>query len=45
MSGPLLEIAALSSAYGQSQVLWDVDLTLAAARHWENGFVQVEYRA
>lgn len=29
MSGPLLEIAALSSAYGQSQVLWDVDLTLA----------------
>ena len=28
MSGPLLEIAALSSAYGQSQVLWDVDLTL-----------------
>jgi urea transport system ATP-binding protein len=28
MSGPLLEIAGLSSAYGQSQVLWDVDLTL-----------------
>ncbi|WP_416464572.1 urea ABC transporter ATP-binding subunit UrtE [Sphingomonas sp. VDB2] len=28
MSAPLIEIAALSSAYGQSQVLWDVDLTL-----------------
>lgn len=28
MSAPLLEIAGLSSAYGQSQVLWDVSLTL-----------------
>lgn len=28
MSAPLIEISALSSAYGQSQVLWDVDLTL-----------------
>ncbi|WP_088181991.1 urea ABC transporter ATP-binding subunit UrtE [Sphingobium sp. Z007] len=28
MSARLIEIAALSSAYGQSQVLWDVDLTL-----------------
>lgn len=28
MSAPLIEITALSSAYGQSQVLWDVDLTL-----------------
>jgi len=28
MNGPLLEISALSSAYGQSQVLWDVDLSL-----------------
>lgn len=26
MSGPLLEIAGLSSAYGQSQVLWDLSL-------------------
>lgn len=23
MTGPLLEITGLSSAYGQSQVLWD----------------------
>jgi dihydrofolate reductase len=35
---------------GQGRPLWghgtgDVDLTLVAARHWENGFVQVEYRA
>ena len=34
---------------GQGRPLWghgagDVDLTLVAARHWENGFVQVEYR-
>lgn len=34
----------------QGRPLWghgagDVDLTLVAARHWENGFVQVEYRA
>ena len=35
---------------GQGRPLWghgagDVDLTLVAARHWDNGFVQVEYRA
>jgi dihydrofolate reductase len=35
---------------GQGRPLWghgagDVNLTLVAARHWENGFVQVEYRA
>jgi dihydrofolate reductase len=35
---------------GQGRPLWghgagDVDLKLVAARHWENGFVQVEYRA
>jgi len=35
---------------GQGRPLWghgagDVDLTLVAARSWENGFVQVEYRA
>lgn len=35
---------------GQGRPLWghgagDVDLTLVAARHWPNGFVQVEYRA
>lgn len=35
---------------GQGRPLWghgegDIDLTLVAARHWENGFVQVEYRA
>jgi dihydrofolate reductase len=34
---------------GQGRPLWghgagDVDLALVAARHWENGFVQVEYR-
>lgn len=34
---------------GQGRPLWghgprDVDLTLVAARHWPNGFVQVEYR-
>jgi dihydrofolate reductase len=34
---------------GQGRPLWghgagDVDLTLVASRHWENGFVQVEYR-
>lgn len=34
---------------GQGRPLWghgamDVDLTLVAARNWENGFVQVEYR-
>ena len=28
MSGPLLELAGVCSAYGQSQVLWDVGLTL-----------------
>jgi ABC-type branched-subunit amino acid transport system ATPase component len=31
MSG-LLDIAGLCAAYGQSQVLWDIDLTLARAR-------------
>jgi dihydrofolate reductase len=35
---------------GQGRPLWghgagDVDLTLVAARHWGNGFVQVEYTA
>jgi dihydrofolate reductase len=35
---------------GQGRPLWghgagDVDLTLVGARHWDNGFVQVEYRA
>jgi len=35
---------------GEGRALWghgagDVDLTLVNARHWENGFVQVEYRA
>jgi dihydrofolate reductase len=35
---------------GQGRPLWghgagDVDLTLVAARSWDNGFVQVEYRA
>lgn len=35
---------------GHGRPLWghgagDVDLTLVAARHWDNGFVQVEYRA
>jgi dihydrofolate reductase len=35
---------------GQGRPLWghgagDIDLRLVAARHWENGFVQVEYRA
>ncbi len=35
---------------GQGRPLWghaaeDVDLTLVAARHWDNGFVQVEYRS
>lgn len=34
---------------GQGRPLWghgegDIDLTLVAARHWENGFVQLEYR-
>jgi len=34
---------------GQGRPLWghgagDIDLTLVAARHWGNGFVQVEYR-
>lgn len=34
---------------GQGRPLWghgagDVDLTLVATRHWENGFAQVEYR-
>lgn len=28
MSGPLLELSGVCGAYGQSQVLWDVDLTL-----------------
>ena len=28
MSAPLIDITSLSSAYGQSQVLWDVDLSL-----------------
>lgn len=35
---------------GQGRPLWghgagDRDLTLVATRHWDNGFVQVEYRA
>jgi len=35
---------------GQGRPLWghgagDVKLTLVATRHWDNGFVQVEYRA
>lgn len=35
---------------GQGRPLWghgagDRDLTLVASRHWDNGFVQVEYRA
>jgi dihydrofolate reductase len=35
---------------GQGRPLWghgagDIDLTLVGVRHWENGFVQVEYRA
>jgi dihydrofolate reductase len=34
---------------GQGRPLWghgagDIDLTLVTARHWENGFAQVEYR-
>lgn len=29
MTAPLLALAGLTSAYGQSQVLWDVDLALA----------------
>ncbi|MEZ5797150.1 MAG: dihydrofolate reductase family protein [Paracoccaceae bacterium] len=34
---------------GQGRPLWghgagDIDLTLVAARHWQNGFAQVEYR-
>jgi hypothetical protein len=34
---------------GQGRPLWghgagDRDLTLVGSRHWDNGFVQVEYR-
>ena len=32
MSAPLLEVAGLGAGYGQSRVLWDIDLVLARGR-------------